>query len=161
VRPPAERDISALPGRPHNVRHVGVHVLLLRGRVQRLPRSTKHLSRCRDDVADHRHRRLRRHTLTARRHGVRPVGLANSCVGVSAYRPLVAFKTQKINDILKTSGRYAAMRANRNTNPNRYTKLISFFTNNAPFAAGNRRTANDVSCLKMMISYVLDADSGR
>jgi len=38
----------------------------------------------------------------------------------------------------------------------------SFCTNKAPFATENKSTANDVTRLRMsMISYVLNADSGR
>jgi len=37
-----------------------------------------------------------------------------------------------------------------------------FYTNTAPFATGNKRTANDVLRLTMsVISYVLDAASDR
>jgi len=42
-------------------------------------------------------------------------------MNASAYRPLSAFKTQEINDILKTSRRYAAATTSRNPNT-----LISF-----------------------------------
>jgi len=36
-----------------------------------------------------------------------------------------------------------------------------FYTNDALFATGNKRTANDVSCLRMPAISCLNADSGR
>jgi len=43
-----------------------------------------------------------------------------------------------------------------------YSRSGRTYTNNAPFATGNKYTANDLSCLKLsLISYVLDVDSSR
>jgi len=67
---------------------------------------------------------------------------------LSAYRPLSAFKTQNINDILRTSGRYAAA----TTTPDTITDLNHGFfrTNNAPFVAGIQDT---VLCLTMLVTF--------
>jgi len=46
---------------------------------------------------------------------MRSSGVANLCIGVSAYRPLSAFKTQEINVVLKTSGRCTTTTTNRNS----------------------------------------------
>jgi len=46
---------------------------------------------------------------------MRSSGVANLCIGVSAYRPLSAFKTQEINGVLKTSGRCTTTTTNRNS----------------------------------------------
>ena len=83
------------------------------------------------------------------------------------YRPIGRYRRlkQKMNDILKTSARYSAATTNLKRNTNSVLTLSltllapptvgllavtpnpNFLRiNNAPFATGNQRTANDVLC---------------
>jgi len=91
VRAAAERDVAPLRRRHDDVRHVGVHVLLLRRRVQR-QQSCAHLlapgtAHCRRHVDARRQRRLRHRPSNPRiTRPARSVRLINA----SAYRPLSA-----------------------------------------------------------------------
>ena len=82
------------------------------------------------------------------------------------YRPIDRhrrLKYEKISDILKANGQYASTtypNLKTNRNPNHKPRFILY--NDAPFATGNKYTANDVT-LKDVGDFfnVLYADSSR